>query len=171
MTYVHPLAHIDDTVTLGEGTKVWQFASVIRHAHIGRHCVIGATAIVDGATVGSRCKIGAGAQLHPGTQIGNDVFIGPGAIICNDLWPMCSHDGFNLDALLNGMVCTVAIDDGAAIGAGAIIMPGVVIEAGAMVAAGVVCDRMVPRGMILRRDGSVEEIPANRAVRRMRSAT
>ena len=29
---IHPQACVDDTVTIGEGTNVWQFASVIRGA-------------------------------------------------------------------------------------------------------------------------------------------
>lgn len=164
----HPLAVIDEkTCSLGDGTLVWQFASVIRGAVIGQRCTIGAGAIVDGATVGDESLVGAGAQLHPGTRIGRGVFIGPGAIFCNDLWPMASKEGFQYPP---AHLATIVVEDGASIGAGAILIPGVVIGAGAMVAAGVVCSQSVPSYCVLRRDGTMEMVPADRATRRMKWA-
>ena len=59
-------AHVDDDTELGEGTKVWQFASVIRGAVLGPNCVVGACANIDGARLGSGCRVGHGASLHPG---------------------------------------------------------------------------------------------------------
>lgn len=157
---IHQQAIFDlKTCRLGQATSVWQFASVIRGARLGEHCTVGASAVVDGALVGDRTLIGSGAQLHPGTRVGSDVFVGPGAIFCNDFWPSASKEGFELPQ--PGGRATIVVEDGASIGAGAIILPGVVIGAGAMVAAGVVCDRPVPAGHILRRDGSIDPMPAD----------
>lgn len=142
---------------VSDGTAVWQFASVIRGARIGADCSIGACSVVDAATVGDRCAIGHGAQVHPGTVISNGVFIGPGAIICNDRWPRTAKDGFDFDGLKARP--TVIVEDEASIGAGAIILPGVRIGKGGMVAAGVVCGVDVPAGMLLRRDGTLEPMP------------
>lgn len=164
----HPLAHIDEqTCQIGDGSVVWQFASVIRGARIGMCCSIGAGAIIDGSKVGDQSHIGAGAQLHPGTRIGKQVFVGPGAIFCNDLWPMVGKTGFQYPP---DNVATVVVEDGASIGAGVIIIPGVVIGKGAFVAAGVACSQHVPAGMILRRDGSLEVKPEGTEKRRMRFA-
>jgi bifunctional N-acetylglucosamine-1-phosphate-uridyltransferase/glucosamine-1-phosphate-acetyltransferase GlmU-like protein len=38
---IHGWALVDDPEKIGEGTKVWQFASVIRGAAIGKDCTIG----------------------------------------------------------------------------------------------------------------------------------
>lgn len=167
---IHPMSCIAPGARIGAGTTVWQFASVIRHAEIGDHCTIGAGAIVDAALVGDGCSIGAGAQIHPGTWLGDNVFIGPGAIICNDMWPQTRKDGFDMDELLNRVAFTVRIHDDAVICAGAIILPGVTIGEGAMVAAGAVCDVSLPKGALLRRDGTIDSVPEDRAGRRMRYA-
>jgi UDP-2-acetamido-3-amino-2,3-dideoxy-glucuronate N-acetyltransferase len=167
---IHEKARVDlDTCAIGDGTFIWQFASVIRGAKLGQRCTIAANAIVDGAELGDSCLVGHAASIHPGTLIGEDVFIGPGAIICNDMWPRTSKEGFEADQL--GSRPTVKIDNGASICAGAIVLPGVTIGMDAMVAAGVVCDRSVPPGHIMRRDGSVEPMPADGGIpRRMRWA-
>lgn len=159
----HAYAVVDASVEIGTCTKIWQFATVIRSARIGEHCTIGACSVVDGAEVGDRCLIGHGAQLHPGTKIGNDVFVGPSATFCNDMWPRTSKDGFNV-----GDRWTVIVEDGAVIGAGAIILPGVRIGAGSMIAAGVVCEDSLPPGVLLQRNGYVTAMPENR--KRMRFA-
>jgi acetyltransferase-like isoleucine patch superfamily enzyme len=166
---IHEKAHVDlKTCSLGDGTFVWQFSSVIRGAVIGQRCVIAACAIVDGARMGDGCLIGHGASLHPGTRLEDDVFVGPGAIFCNDRWPRASKDGFDTDGLKTR--ATSVVKDGASIGAGCIILPGVVIGPGAMIAAGVICERPVPGGYLLRRDGSLEPVPEDLKDRRMKWA-
>ncbi len=128
---------------IGLATKVWPFASVIRGAQVGDNCSIGSCAVVDGAKVGSGCRIGHGAQVHPGVQLGDDVFIGPGAILANDRWPRVGKEGFDLAALISGPPCVV-IEDGASVGANATVLPGVRIGRNAMVAAGAVVTGDVP---------------------------
>lgn len=161
---IHPLAHIDDTVRIGIAPRIWQFASVIRNAWIGDDCNIASCALIDGAHVGDRCSVAHAAALFPGTKLGNDVFIGPGAMVCNDLWPETSKEGFELGGV------TVVIDDGASLGAGAVILPGVRVGRNALVAAGAVVDRNVPDGFLWRRNGYLSAIPANRRTKRMRWA-
>lgn len=139
--------------SIGARSIVWEFAKVIRGARIGEDCSVGGCAIVDAVWIGDRCAIGHGAQLHPGTSVGNDVFVGPGAIVCNDRWPRVSKDGFKADLLLKGRMATVAIQDGVSIGAGAIILPGVIVGAGSVVAAGSVVTRSMPRCSLWKRSG------------------
>lgn len=159
------LNQIDHDCEIGEGTKVWQFASVIRGATVGRFCIVGACAIIDGASVGDRCSIGHAASIHPGARIGSDVLIGPSAVICNDRWPSVEKTGWDLAAIRQ--FSTVIIEDGASIGANATILPGVRIGAGALVAAGSVVTRDVPTYQVFR-CGQVEDKPANWRDRRMR---
>jgi len=164
----HPLAVVDrEGCEIGLDCTIWQFASVIRKARLGNNCTIAANAIVDGAWLGDGCLVGHAASIHPGTKLGNNVFVGPGAIFCNDMWPRTDKTGFQYPPR---EAWTIIAEDGASIGAGAIILPGVVIGKGAMVAAGVVCSQPVRAGHILRRDGTMEVIPEGTEKRRMRFA-
>ena len=165
--FIHPQAQVDDSAKIGTGTKVWQFASVIRGAVLGKNCTIASCAIVDGAVLGDGCTVGHGASVHPGVKAGNCVFFGPGAVCCNDMWPEVSKEGFDLARLLAGEFCIV-IGDGSTIGAGAVILPGVRIGSGAFVAAGAVVDRGVPDGFLWRRNGEMEPMPTGTRERRMR---
>ena len=166
---IHPLAHVDASVLLGEGTTVWQFASLIRGASVGNGCSIGACSVVDGSIVGDRCAIGHGAQIHPSAWLWDDVFIGPGAVLCNDVWPSTSKEGFDVSALASRH--TIVIESGASIGANAVILPGVRIGSGAVVAAGVRCCESVPANTLLKPDGSYGRKPEKMDIaRRMRFA-
>ncbi|RVD44203.1 N-acetyltransferase [Mesorhizobium sp. M4A.F.Ca.ET.020.02.1.1] len=165
--FIHEKAHLDaETVSLGAGTKIWQFASVIRGAVIGSNCVVAAAAQIDGARIGDDCRIEFGVSVPHGVLIGDRVFIGPGAIFCNDAWPNAGRDGIDHDAVAAG--CTIRVEDDASIGAGAIILPGVVIGARAFVAAGAAVDRNVPANMVWRRNGYVGPYPKDYRSRRMR---
>ncbi|MBX3482539.1 MAG: hypothetical protein KF737_03405 [Phenylobacterium sp.] len=114
---------------------------------------VAACAVVDGSRLGPRARIGHGAQVHPGVVAGSDLFVGPGAILCNDLWPWLGEQDFDLEALISGGALSVICRDRVAIGAGAIILPGVRLGEGCAVAAGAVVDRDVPAGVLFQRDG------------------
>lgn len=152
---IHPLAHHDSTVVIGERTRIWQFASIIRGAVIGEDCNIASCTIVDGAVIGDRCIIGHGSSVHPGTKIGSDVFVGPAATFCNDAWPRVSKDGFDVALLIGAGRPSIVVEDEASIGAGATVLPGVRIGKGAMVAAGASVRHSVPAGHLHKRDGSI----------------
>jgi UDP-2-acetamido-3-amino-2,3-dideoxy-glucuronate N-acetyltransferase len=163
--HIHRLALVDDS-DIGEGTKVWQFASVIRGAVIGKNCIIGAGAQIDGCKIGDDCRIEAGVSIPHGVHIGNRVFVGPGAVFCNDMWPDATKDGIDHEAIAAG--CTIRIEDGASIGAGAVILPGYVVGAGAFVSAGAVVTRNVPPNMVWRRNGYIGPFPHDYRARRTR---
>lgn len=157
--FIHDLAQVDNGCTIGDHSRVWQFASVIRGAKIGQDCSIASCSIVDGSTLGDRVIVGHGAFIGPGTLIGNDVFIAPCVTFCNDFWPVVSKEGwFDVADLVSGNVVVTIVRDGASIGAGAIIMPGVVIGAEAMIAAGAVVNRNVPDRHLFRVGGEMQLI-------------
>lgn len=161
---IHSLAFVDNA-SVAPSARVWQFASVIRGATVGAETSVGANAIVDGATVGDNCAIGHAASVHPGSVIDDNVFVGPHAVLCNDMWPATEKAGWEMPAKATVVVC-----DGASIGAGAIVLPGVRVGASSVVAAGAVVDRDVPDGMVWRRNGYISQKPANWRERRMRHA-
>lgn len=169
--FVHAKAHVDvDTVQIGAGTKVWQFASITRGTVLGEDCSVSPFAMLDGSIYGDRVIISGGVKAGAGFKVGNDVFLGPNVVLCNDCWPFASKDGYDDASLRDGEHFTVVIEDGAAIGAGAIILPGVRICAGAVVAAGAVVDCDVPASVVHRRSGNNTRMPDLWRCKRMRWA-
>jgi acetyltransferase-like isoleucine patch superfamily enzyme len=168
--FIHPLAHVDETVRLGIGTKVWQFASITRGAVLGKDCSVSPGAMLDGSRYGDRVVISGGVTCGAGFLVGNDVFLGPNACLANDMWPSADKAGYDDQALRSGYNWAVVVEDGVTIGAGAVILPGVRLGAGCVVAAGAVCARDIPPGMVWTRDGKVTNKPANWREKRMRWA-
>ena len=158
---IHPTAfiHYKALVTesrVGAGTKIWQFASVIRGATIGARCNIASGACIDGSDIGDDCVIAHNLAMGPGFKIGNGVFIGPNVTFCNDAWPRAGKDGFDADAYIGSPA--VLVEDGASIGANAVILPGVRIGSGAMIAAGAVVCADVRAGELYMGRGEVRKI-------------
>lgn len=165
---IHVPAVIGEDVHLGAGVTVWPFASVIRRSVIGAGGTVGSCAIVDGARLGPGVRIGHGAQVHPGVVAGGKVFVGPGAILCNDLWPWLAARDFDLEALIEGRRVAIIVGDGATIGAGAIVLPGVRLGMGCVIAAGAVVERSVPPMHLLNRDGGLRSLQGRPVAERMR---
>lgn len=155
--FIHPKAHVEG-VTIGARTKVWQFSTIIRGTVLGEDCNVASNVTLDGPRFGDRCIICPGVDMGPGFLIGNDVFIGPNVVICNDAWPRTHKDGWSradFEHAANGWYgleparWAVIVEDGASIGANAVILPGVIIGKGAMVGAGVTVSRDVPAGHLM----------------------
>lgn len=166
---IHPKAHVQDAV-IGAGTKVWQFASVTGGTVLGADCSVSPFAMLHGPRFGDRCVISGGVMMGPGFEIGDDVFVGPGVVLANDLWPRADKVGWDVEMLRDGRCTAVIIGNGASLGANAVILPGVRVGDGAFVAAGAVCDRSVPASSLFRRDGSIVAINEAWTRRRMRNA-
>ena len=149
---IHELAHVHGDCQIGDGTLVWQFASVIRGARVGARCSIASSAVVDGAVVGDECVVGHGSAINPGVVLGNRVFVGQNAVFCNDRWPSVSKEGFE-----PGNV-TIIVQDGAVIGAGAVILPGVILGKGCLIAANSTVSRSVPAGFMWTRNDETERL-------------
>lgn len=165
--FVHPQAHVEGA-SVGAGTRIWQFASVIRGTVLGMDCNVGSSATLDGPQIGNRCLISPGVDIGIGFLIEDDVFIGPNVVLCNDAWPEANKDGFDTGVFRDG-AWSVIVRRGAAIGANAVLLPGVEIGAGSLVAAGAVVERSVPAGSLFRRNGFVSELPSDRRCRRIRT--
>lgn len=164
---IHPLAFVDDTVTLGEGCVVRQFASVTGPTVMGRECSVAPGCMIHGPRFGDFCRLAGGVMMGPGFWIGDGVFIGPNVTLCNDGWPRAYKAGFEPEAF-DGSRWAVIVESGASIGAGAVVLPGVRIGADAMIAAGAVVRSDVPRNHLYVADGDVR--PITRAPERMRFA-
>ena len=135
--FIHPLADVQSD-DIGAGTRIWQYAVVLKGARIGKDCNICAHTLIEGQVVlGDRVTVKSGAFLWDGMIVEDDVFIGPNATFTNDRHPR---------SRVRVEYPELRIERGASIGAGAVILPGLTIGAGAMIGAGAVVTRSVPAG-------------------------
>ena len=138
---MHPQA-LCESAALGENTRVWAFAHVLRGARIGRDCNICDHVFVENdVVIGDRVTVKCGVQLWDGLRVGDDVFIGPNATFSNDKYPKSKR--------YQPAVLQTHIGRGASIGAGAVVLPGLRIGARAMVGAGSVVTHDVPARAIV----------------------
>ncbi len=136
--FAHPQALVE-TDAIGEGTRVWAFAHVMKGAVVGKHCNIGDHAFIESnVTVGDGVTIKNGVAVWDGVSLGDHVFVGPNAVFTNDVNPRAeikkSPEQF----------VTTQVHQGASIGANATIVCGVTIGRYAFVGAGTVVLRDVP---------------------------
>ena len=138
-TLIHQLADVQST-TIGDGTRIWQFAVVLPGAKIGKGCNICAhTFIESDVAVGDNVTIKCGVQLWDGLRVGNNVFIGPNVTFCNDKHPQSGKHDFTC--------LSTVLEDDVSIGANATILPGVTLGKGCVVGAGAVVTKNVPMGV------------------------
>ena len=142
---VHPSADLEDDVTVGAGTAIWQRAQVRRGASIGAECVIGRDAFIDvDVAIGDRTKIQNGALVYHGVTVEDGVFIGPGAILTNDRYPRAITPEGELAGTDDWEVTPTTLAHGCSIGAGAVVVAGCDVGRFATVGAGAVVTRPVP---------------------------
>ena len=134
--YRHPLALVESEA-IGPGTRVWAFAHVMREARIGADCNIGEHCFIEsGVVLGDRVTVKNGVAVWDGVTAEDDVFLGPNAVLTNDLRPRSRlrRDG-PLPTLLKR---------GASVGANATLLCGITVGSYALIGAGSVVTRDVP---------------------------
>ncbi|QTP55375.1 N-acetyltransferase [Billgrantia sulfidoxydans] len=136
MSYIHPLADVGPCL-LGKGTRIWQFAVVMKGAVIGEDCNLCAHTLVEGdVVIGSRVTVKSGVFLWAGTRIEDDVFIGPNATFTNDKHPRSK--------VYPKQFSGIKVARYASIGANATLLPGIIVGEYAMIGAGAVVTKNVP---------------------------
>lgn len=138
---VRPFTTIYAGTVIGDRFQTGQGVSIRECNVIGDDVSIGTNAVLEaGNTIGNRVRIHTGCFLELVT-VGNDVFIGPRVVFCDDPHPPC----LNYQSCAGGAV----LEDGVRIGANCTILPGVTIGAGALIGAGTVVTKDVPAGMVV----------------------
>ncbi|AGB16214.1 hypothetical protein Halru_1607 [Halovivax ruber XH-70] len=128
-------AIVYDDVSIGDRFATGHHVLIREETSIGDDVLVGTHTTIDGRTeIGSDVSIQSAVYVPTETTIGSNVFVGPGAVMTNDEYPI------RQDTDLVGPT----IGDGASIGANATILPGVTIGEGAFVAAGSVVTEDVP---------------------------
>ncbi len=129
---------VSEKARLGKNVSVWHFAYVGDNTEIGDDVKVGSLAHIDyNVKIGKGTKIEGLVYIPPLSRIGDNVFIGPGAVLTNDPYPTC-----------NKMV-GVTIEDNAIIGARAVIKAGVTICKNSVVAMGSVVTKNVPQDVVV----------------------
>jgi acetyltransferase-like isoleucine patch superfamily enzyme len=121
---VHPFSNLYGC-RIGAGTRIGPFVEIQR-----------------GVVVGERCKIQSHSFLCEGVELGDEVFVGHGALFINDRRPRATDDGGSLST--DFPLERTVVGAGASLGSGAIILCGVSIGERALVGAGAVVTRDVP---------------------------
>ena len=124
---------------IGDGTRIWAFAHVMRGARIGARCNICDHVFVESrVTIGDDVTLKNGVAVWDAVTLGNSVFVGPYAVFTNDKNPRAAVKK-DRDKFL-----PTRVREGASIGANATIICGVTIGRYAFVGAGAVITRDVP---------------------------
>jgi acetyltransferase-like isoleucine patch superfamily enzyme len=142
---VHATADLEDDVTVGPDTAVWNRVQVRRGARIGAGCIVGRDAYIDeGVVIGDRVKIQNAALVYTGVTVDDGVFIGPNAILTNDRYPRSITLSGELARPEDWAIGPIHLYEGASIGAGAVVVAGNDVGRFATVGAGAVVTRTVP---------------------------
>ena len=125
---------------IGEGTRIWAFAHVMRGARVGKGCNLGEGVFVEsGVVIGNDVTVKNGVAIYDGVTVEDEAFLGPHCVFTNDLRPRSGRY-----KRPPAKFSPTPIRTGATIGANATVVCGHEVGAWAMVAAGAVVTRDVP---------------------------
>jgi UDP-2-acetamido-3-amino-2,3-dideoxy-glucuronate N-acetyltransferase len=143
--FVHPQA-LCEANAVGEGTRIWAFAHVMRGAIVGRQCNIGEGVFVEaGAVLGDRVTVKNQCLLWDGVYLADDVFVGPGVVFTNDLRPRSPRMPEVAERYRSPecWLLQTHVERGVSLGARAVILPGIRLGQFAMIGAAAVVTRDV----------------------------
>ena len=133
--YKNDLALVE-TEYIGENTRIWAFAHIMKDVHIGKRCNIGENCFVEsGVRIGNDVVIKNNIAIWEGVTIEDGVFLGPNIVLTNELEPRSMYPK---------EIARTLIKKGATIGANATIIANTVIGSYATIGAGSVITKDVP---------------------------
>lgn len=134
--YAHPTALVE-SASIGEGTRIWAYAHVLKGAVIGRGCNVGDHCFIEGGvSVGNDVVIKNGVSLWAGVVLEDRVFVGPSVAFTNDRVPRAKVFRESYDP--------VHVAEGASIGANSTLTSPLTVGRYALVGAGSVVVHDVP---------------------------
>lgn len=143
---IHPTALIEEGVSIGMESSVWNSVHIRRNTVIGGHCIIGEkTYIAYDVKIGSGVKINAYVYVCTGVIIEDGVMIAAGTIFTNDRYPRAfepANFSVRTSEPTEDTLQTV-VRRGVTIGAGCIIGPGITLGEFSMIGMGSVVTRDV----------------------------
>src|SRR3984885_5593459 len=116
-------ADVDERAVLGAGTSVWHIAQIREDARLGRGCIVGRGAYVGpGVVIGDNVKLQNYALVYEPARLGDGVFIGPAAVLTNDMYPRSTDTSGKLKRSADWTPKGVVVREGASIGACAVVV-------------------------------------------------
>lgn len=146
-TFVHPTAIIEENVTIGRGTRIWDNAHVRQSTAIGDECIVGEKSyIAYGVSIGHRVKINAFVYICTAVTIRDGVMISAGTVFTNDRFPRATTpDLLHLrPSDPDEETLPTLVAEGATIGAHCTIGCGLEIGRFAMVGMGALVTKSIP---------------------------
>lgn len=146
MTKIHPTAIIENNVSIGENTSVWDNVHIRFDSTIGDECIIGEkTYIAYGVMVGNRVKINAFVYICNAVTIEDAVMIAAGTVFTNDRFPRATFPDLKT---LRGSepdehTLPTLVKEGATIGANSTIGSDLTVGRWAMIGMGSVVTKSV----------------------------
>lgn len=126
---------------IGNRLEVGHNAVIREENQIGDNFYIWSNSIVDyGCKIGNNVKIHCNCYIAQFTTIEDDVFLGPGVTIANDLHPGCKYS----KKCMKGPI----IKRGVKIGVNVTILPFVTIAANSLIGAGSVVTKDIPSNSV-----------------------
>jgi UDP-2-acetamido-3-amino-2,3-dideoxy-glucuronate N-acetyltransferase len=142
---IEPTADVDQRAQIGMGSTVWHLAQVRENARLGTGCIVGRGAYVGpGVLIGDNVKLQNYALVYEPAVLEDGVFIGPAAVLTNDMFPRSTDPAGLLKRASDWESLGVVVREGASLGARAVVVAGVEIGRWALVGAGAVVARNVP---------------------------
>jgi UDP-2-acetamido-3-amino-2,3-dideoxy-glucuronate N-acetyltransferase len=146
-TFIHPTAIIEDGVSIGAGTAIWDHTHVRHDTTIGEQCLIGEKVyIAYGVRVGNRVKIQNFSHISTGVTIEDGVMVCIGTVFTNELYPRATTPDLRtlLPSEPTGKTLSTLVREGATLGASTVLRGGITIGRFAMVGFGSLVTRSVP---------------------------
>lgn len=135
--FAHPTAVIDESCTIGAGTKIWHFSHIMPGCFIGMSCNIGQNVVISPQVrLGNNVKVQNNVSIYTGVECEDDVFLGPSMVFTNVINPR-SHVN------RKDQYQKTLVRQGATIGANATIICGIEIGKYSFVGAGAVVTKSV----------------------------
>jgi UDP-2-acetamido-3-amino-2,3-dideoxy-glucuronate N-acetyltransferase len=144
---VHPTAIIEEDVSIGAGTSIWDNVHIRHSARIGEECIVGEKSyIAYGVKIGHHVKINAFVYICNAVTIEDGVMISAGTIFTNDRFPRATTADLKQlrPSEPDEHTLPTLVREGATIGAGSIIGNDLVIGRFAMVGMGSLVTKSVP---------------------------
>ena len=142
---VEATADVDASAVVGAGTQVWHLAQIREGARLGSECIVGRGAYVGpGVIIGDKVKLQNYALVYEPARLEDAVFIGPAAVLTNDVFPRSVDVEGRLKRPKDWEAGGVLVREGASLGACVVVVAGCQVGRWAMVAAGAVVTHDVP---------------------------
>jgi len=138
--FVHESSYVDDSASIGSGTKVWHFSHIQSGAMVGKNCSIGQNVnIANNVVIGNNVKIQNNVSVYEGVELEDFVFCGPSMVFTNIKVPRSEFPQRGREYYMKTVV-----KKSASIGANATIVCGVTIGEYALIGSGTVVTKDVP---------------------------